>query len=113
MAGKTQSSSSLFLKKAEAPDSLAACCRSLSLVRLWQEGRCREMRAVSSGSDFLHPVVLELQAKASYAVLKEEGRLADPSEVHHFIDCWLSFLFHPALFRSPSFLVENETEQDE
>ncbi|WLE96992.1 MAG: hypothetical protein QTN59_20245 [Candidatus Electrothrix communis] len=100
MVGKTQSTSSSFSKKAEDPDSLAACCRSLSLVRLWQEGRVREMRVVSSGSDFLHPVVLELQAKASYAVLKEEGRLADPPDVHHFIDCWLSFLFHPALFRS-------------
>ncbi|MCI5165926.1 MAG: hypothetical protein D3903_07485 [Candidatus Electrothrix sp. GM3_4] len=100
MAGITQSSSSSFSKKAEAPDSRAACCRSLSLVRLWQEGRVREMREVSLGSDFLHPVVLELHAKASYAILQEEGRQAAPAEVRHFIDCWLSLLFQPDLFRS-------------
>jgi len=100
MVGKNQDNASS--KKNKAPDPLAATTseRALLLVQFWQEGRIREMRAVSSGSDFLHPVVLELQAKASYAVLKEEGRLADPHEVHHFIDCWLSFLFHPALFRS-------------
>jgi len=100
MAGKTQSTSSSFSKKAEAPDSLAACCRSLSLVRLWQEGRVREIREASSGSEFLHSVVLELHAKAAYAVLQEEGRQAAPAEVCHFIDCWLSFLFQPTLFRS-------------
>ncbi|WP_339134019.1 MAG: hypothetical protein WGN25_14285 [Candidatus Electrothrix sp. GW3-4] len=58
------------------------------------------MRTLSSGPDLLHPVVLELHAKASYLVLKEEGRRAEPVEVNHFIDCWLSFLFHPALFYS-------------
>jgi tetratricopeptide (TPR) repeat protein len=100
MAEKNQQNASFFSQENKAPDSLAACYRSLSLVQLCREGRVREMREVSSGPDFLHPVVLELHAKASYAVLREEGRQAEPVEVRHFIDCWLSFLFHPALFHS-------------
>ncbi|MCI5143373.1 MAG: hypothetical protein D3909_16955, partial [Candidatus Electrothrix sp. ATG1] len=101
MAGERPDNSSSFSKKNEVPSSRAAArLRSLSLVRLWQEGRVREMREVSRGPDFLHPVVLELHAKSSYMVLKEEGRGADPAEVRHFMDCWLSFLFHPDLFRS-------------
>ncbi|MCI5161376.1 MAG: hypothetical protein D3917_04995 [Candidatus Electrothrix sp. AX5] len=98
MVGKNQDNAPS--KKNKATDPLATCYRSLSLVRLWQEGRVREIREVSLGSNLLHPVVLELQAKAAYAVLQEEGRRASPAEVRHFIDCWLSFLFQPALFRS-------------
>ena len=82
------------------PPASDVCRRSLLLVRLWQKGRFQEMREVSLGPDFLHPVVLELHAKASYSVLKEEGRRATPAEVRHFMDCWLTFLFHPTLFRS-------------
>ncbi|XCN75248.1 MAG: hypothetical protein Q3M24_11110 [Candidatus Electrothrix aestuarii] len=110
MAKKKQGDAPGFLgslgcqEKIRLTDSLTAqaCGRFQVLARLWQEGRVREMRNVSHGTDFLHPVVLELQAKASYLVLQEKGRLASPDEVRHFIDCWLSFLFHPALFRSLS-----------
>ncbi|CAK8720155.1 Tetratricopeptide repeat-containing protein [Candidatus Electrothrix laxa] len=104
MVGKNQDNASS--KKNKAPDLLAvtatASDRALLLVQFWQAERVRKMREISLGSDFLHPVVLELHAKASYIVLKEEGRRAEPTEVRHFIDCWLSFLFHPDLFRSLS-----------
>ncbi|MCI5120585.1 MAG: hypothetical protein D3908_05225, partial [Candidatus Electrothrix sp. AUS4] len=102
MAKKKQGDASVYQEKTRDTESLTAqaCGRFQVLVRLWQEGRVREMRNVSHGTDFLHPVVLELQAKASYIVLQEEGRQVSSDEVRHFIDCWLSFLFHPALFRS-------------
>lgn len=80
---------------------LNASHRFLSLIMLWQEGRVREIRTISGAADFLHPTVLEIHAKSSYIVLKEEGRLATMDEVGHFIDCWLSFLSHSTLFRSP------------
>ena len=102
MTEKKQDNTLRFAEESEVvgPLTARACSRSLLLIRLWQEERLREMRQVSKGSDFQHPVVLELHAKASYAVLKEQGRQAEPDEVRHFIDCWLSFLFHPDLFRS-------------
>ena len=89
--------------------------RALLLVQLWQAEQVQEIQAISLGPDFLNPVVLELHAKASYRVLKEEGRQTEPAAVHHFIDCWLSFLFHPEVFRSfyslPSFPDTEENSE--
>ncbi|MCI5178997.1 MAG: hypothetical protein D3911_06700 [Candidatus Electrothrix sp. AW3_4] len=89
--------------------------RALLLVQLWQAEQVQEIQAISLGPDFLDPVVLELHAKASYRVLKEEGRQTEPAAVHHFIDCWLSFLFHPEVFRSfrslPSFPDTEESNE--
>ncbi|MCI5159451.1 MAG: hypothetical protein D3906_13665, partial [Candidatus Electrothrix sp. AUS1_2] len=62
MAKKKRGESSEFSvcrEKIRRTDSLSvqACCRSRELIRLWREGRVREMRNVSLGADFLHPVV--------------------------------------------------------
>lgn len=89
--------------------------RALLLVQLWQAERVQEIQAISLGPDFLDPVVLELHAKASYRVLKKEGRQTEPATVCHFIDCWLSFLFHPEVFHSfcslPSFPDTGENSE--
>ncbi|MCW5213145.1 hypothetical protein VU04_09575 [Desulfobulbus sp. TB] len=89
--------------------------RALLLVQLWQTEQVQKIQAISLGPDFLDPVVLELHAKASYRVLKEEGRQTEPAAVHHFIDCWLSFLFHSEVFRSfrslPSFPDTEESSE--
>jgi tetratricopeptide (TPR) repeat protein len=116
MVGGGGKTPSLSVKKDKVTDvrndsvKAAFAERALLLVELWQAGRVREMREVSQGSDFLHPVVLELHAKAAYLVFKQEGRQTEPDAVHHFIDCWLSFLFHPALFYS--FANGPETPED-
>lgn len=114
MTKKEQNQSSTFQEKGAGTDFLSAQarCRSLLLVRLWREERVREMREVSRGRDFLHPVVLELHAKASYIVLKEKGRSAIAVELRHFIDCWLSFLVHPGLFRSLHKKREQPSDQN-
>ncbi|MCI5150379.1 MAG: hypothetical protein D3916_13505, partial [Candidatus Electrothrix sp. MAN1_4] len=106
MVGTTQDNTSSSLHNKERADPFAdplrttASERARLLVELWQAGHVREMREVSQGPDFLHPVMLELHAKAAYLLLKQDGRQAEPAAVHHFIDCWLSFLFHPSLFHS-------------
>ncbi|WP_446010326.1 hypothetical protein [Candidatus Electrothrix sp.] len=106
MVGTTQDNTLSALHKKERADPPADPLRATGseraqlLVELWQAGQVREMREVNLGPDFLHPVVLELHAKAAYLVLNQEGRQTEPAAVHHFIDCWLSFLFHPSLFHS-------------
>ncbi|XOF33247.1 MAG: hypothetical protein ACL93V_14760 [Candidatus Electrothrix sp. YB6] len=81
-------------------DELVSCCQSLHLVRLWQEGRNREILQTAAGQELLHPTVLEIRAKAAYQVLAAYGAQTLPAEVRQFIDCWLSALFHPAVLRT-------------
>ncbi len=111
MIGMRQDARSSSLKKNKTPDPARAAFseQALLLVELWQAGQIWEIREASQGADFFHPVVLELHAKAAYLVLKQEGRQAEPVAVHHFIDCWLSFLFHPSLFYS----LSNKSEESE
>jgi hypothetical protein len=89
--------SGVHIEQLPGGKELAARCRSLRLARLWREGRVREITEMSGEVNFLNPSVLEVQAKAAYQVIQAEGAHASPVEVRHFIDCWLSALFHPAI----------------
>jgi hypothetical protein len=115
LAGSRQDTPPAPLKRNTTPDPQKSAFseRALLLVELWQAGRIREIRESSQGGDFLHPVVLELHAKSAYLVLKQEGRQAAPDTVHHFIDCWLSFLFHPSLFYSLPNKPENSKDSEQ
>ncbi|MCI5223364.1 MAG: hypothetical protein D3924_11990, partial [Candidatus Electrothrix sp. AR4] len=106
----TLSDSGVKLEQIPVGEELVNCCRSLYLAWLWQEGRVREIRNVISEVDLLNPSVLEVQAKAAYQVIETEGVHASPIEVRHFIDCWLSALFHPAVLRT---LPGKKTDMEE
>ena len=73
---------------------LLARCGELRLVRLWQEEQTDAILSLTDAVNWLHPAVLEIQAKAACRKM-EEAESISPAEVRHCIDCWLTLLFHP------------------
>jgi hypothetical protein len=73
--------------------ALLARCRRLRLARLWQEERFDEIVALAATTDWLQPTELAIQAKAACQLLATTERTVP--QLQHFMDAWLSLLFHP------------------
>ncbi|MCW5205771.1 hypothetical protein VU08_02400 [Desulfobulbus sp. F5] len=67
----------------------------LRLARLWQEERLEEILASADETDWLQPTALAVQAKAACQLMMAADITIPTAQARHFINCWLSLLFHP------------------
>ncbi len=104
------SDSGINIEQLAGEKELVDRCRALRLARLWRDGRMSEIMQGIDEVDLLHPTVLEIQAKAAYRLMETEGVRASLTKVRHFIDCWLSSLFHPAVVAT---LSDKEAEAEQ
>jgi tetratricopeptide (TPR) repeat protein len=70
-------------------------CRSLRLARLWQKEELEEILVAADETDWLQSTALAVQAKAACQLMMEADITVPTAQARHFINCWLSLLFHP------------------
>jgi len=86
---------------------LLSRCRSLQLVKLWQEKRMEEIGEMSETTDSLNLTVLGIYARAAYIHVEAGGTLVSVATVQKFIDFWLSALFNPVSGDVPKALFDS------